>query len=981
MNKKTIITALLALAAMTAGAQEKNQPRDSVRVIGRVADMLTSQPVFDVECELMWAADSTLVDTLRTVTGDSNNKPASFVMFHIKRPGRYILRMRKDGYETADQLFEVKRFYKDEETVDLMNKPFYMQKERNVTLGEVVVKATKVKFYVNGDTLVYNADAFELAEGSMLDALIQQLPGVELKSGGDIEVNGKHVDALLLNGKDFFNKDRRLMLDNLPSYMVKKVKAYDRSSEQLRMAGLPDDGNKEFVMDVQLKKEYSIGWIANAEAGAGTDERLRVGEQSSGIRFLGRLFALRFTPNSRLSFFANANNVSDDRKPGQNGDWTPLRQTTGIRSVYDAGIDYNIDEKEGRWTTSGNVRTSYTEDDAEQHTSSENFLTGGNTYGRAYSKRHADNFKVSTDHEFNLYRRDKVLSYLGLRPDISYSRQHSRGESASAVFDENMSEQWGKAWIDSIMAPNTGSLLLRHALNRTISQAKGNGHSLNTGVDANAVFRIPHNNRFVFNTSGNIGYSDEKRHAYDHYQLDYPNSNAPTDRRNRYDLNTNRSLNYVGSIGARRTELGCLQLSTDYIYSHANRETNRSLYLLHLLEGFDGELGTLPSADDLYRTLDTDNSNQAEYTDDIHRLRFGYDYNSSRCHSWNLIRQFRGNVEVRFERNQLDYQRGQLDTLFHRSTAFVQTDGDWRLFTRDQKKVFEVNFNTRISAPGMTYLLNIRDDSDPLRIVLSNPQLKNPQRYHLGTSYRRVLSGERLWNVSGSVNLAPRSIAMATLYDKQTGIRTVTPQNVNGNWDAHLGGGYNTPLDHSRHLSLSMKTALDYYRSVDLISTAPAAPSRSIVGSYYANEALSLTYRPNAKLQIKGIGNVHYQHSASDRTDFETINVLDFDYGLTAQVELPWSLQLATDLTMYSRRGYADHAMNTNELVWNARLSKRFLHGNLICMLDGFDLLGNLSNIRRTINAQGRTETWNNVTPRYALLHVVYRLNKQPKKK
>jgi hypothetical protein len=50
-------------------------------------------------------------------------------------------------------------------------------------------------------------------------------------------------------------------------------------------------------------------------------------------------------------------------------------------------------------------------------------------------------------------------------------------------------------------------------------------------------------------------------------------------------------------------------------------------------------------------------------------------------------------------------------------------------------------------------------------------------------------------------------------------------------------------------------------------------------------------------------------------------------------------------------------------------------------MLDGFDLLGNLSNVRRTINAQGRTETWNNVTPRYALLHVIYRLNKQPKRK
>ena len=84
---------------------------------------------------------------------------------------------------------------------------------------------------------------------------------------------------------------------------------------------------------------------------------------------------------------------------------------------------------------------------------------------------------------------------------------------------------------------------------------------------------------------------------------------------------------------------------------------------------------------------------------------------------------------------------------------------------------------------------------------------------------------------------------------------------------------------------------------------------------------------------------------------------------------------------MYSRRGYADPATNTNELVWNARLTKRFLRGNLLLQLDALDLLGQLSNVRRTINAQGRTETWSNVMPRYALLHVIYRLSKQPKRK
>ncbi len=114
---------------------------------------------------------------------------------------------------------------------------------------------------------------------------------------------------------------------------------------------------------------------------------------------------------------------------------------------------------------------------------------------------------------------------------------------------------------------------------------------------------------------------------------------------------------------------------------------------------------------------------------------------------------------------------------------------------------------------------------------------------------------------------------------------------------------------------------------------------------------------------------------------FNTIDAFTFNYGVTAQIELPWNMQLATDITMYSRRGYSDESMNTNELVWNARLTKRLMHGNLLIQLDGFDLLGNLSNVTRYIDAQGKTETFYNVIPSYALLHVAWRLNKEPNRR
>lgn len=92
-------------------------------------------------------------------------------------------------------------------------------------------------------------------------------------------------------------------------------------------------------------------------------------------------------------------------------------------------------------------------------------------------------------------------------------------------------------------------------------------------------------------------------------------------------------------------------------------------------------------------------------------------------------------------------------------------------------------------------------------------------------------------------------------------------------------------------------------------------------------------------------------------------------------------MQLVTDLTLYCRRGYDDPAANTNDVVWNARLSKRILKGGLTFSVDAFDMLGQLSNLTQTVNSQGRFETFRDVTPRYVMFHVIYRLNIKPQKR
>ena len=98
----------------------------------------------------------------------------------------------------------------------------------------------------------------------MLDGLISQLPGAELKPDGQILVNGKKVESLLLNGRNFFKNDNTVLLDNLPAYMVHRVEVYNQESETSKLLGHKVDEG-QFVMDIRLKRQYSIGWIGNTE--------------------------------------------------------------------------------------------------------------------------------------------------------------------------------------------------------------------------------------------------------------------------------------------------------------------------------------------------------------------------------------------------------------------------------------------------------------------------------------------------------------------------------------------------------------------------------------------------------------------------------------------------------------------------------------------------------------------------------------------
>ena len=110
-----------------------------------------------------------------------------------KKTCKYLLRGRLEGYEDGYLPLAIDA---GNEGAIMLDDALELRKIRQVNLQEVTVTATKVKMYYRGDTIVYDATAFKLPDGSMLDDLIRQMPGVTLNDAGEIFVNGKKVDEL-----------------------------------------------------------------------------------------------------------------------------------------------------------------------------------------------------------------------------------------------------------------------------------------------------------------------------------------------------------------------------------------------------------------------------------------------------------------------------------------------------------------------------------------------------------------------------------------------------------------------------------------------------------------------------------------------------------------------------------------------------------------------------------------------------------------
>ncbi len=917
----------------------------SVTLSGQIKNAFTHQAIPDVIVTLM-RADSTIIqDSVMSMVLDGYTIWVKRDMPRV--PQKLIIRVMHPEFETAYLPYHLKNIGRNRQ-IDLPVILMRRKVMREHILNEAVVRPTKIKMVQRGDTMVYDAMAFNLPHGSMLDDLVRELPGAELKPNGEIFVNGKKVDYLMLNSREFFRGNNQVMLRNLPYYTVKEIKVYNRTTDFSTFLGREAE-NKEFVMNVQLKKIYRQGYLGNVEAGYGTHDR-----------YMGRVFALRFTDNSRITLYGNMNNTNDTSSPIADGQWGGALDTKGVKKQNMVGGEIFWESPERSFRNGLKFNVKHTGIDTETQTMTQSFLADGSTsFSRSQSISNTKNTNVS------VYDYWQVTKKWWVSGSISFDH-NSRHGNESSTYTSSLTD---------ITLPDT--------LSHRSSQQYGEGHNNKLALTTDATRKLAWGDEVTFSAIYKHTSSEHKQFGRNITSQRLQTSSA--DYRHEYDK-LNSQENYYGlKVGYTIPFLNGPAMSLIYNPIHRRVSDRDNLFRLDRLESWSisakQPLRLLPSiADMMASCIDLDNTYNYKEAATDHTLTLNINQRKS------TEKGTKRNVEfafpITFTHERLKYTRGLIDTISSRNYTVFNPRLHYESIWKEDRYTFRASTSYLTAAANFLQLMPFRDDRNPLMVREGNPNLKQSWVYRAETSLSmRLRSSSQMLSFSASANIYGNQIANGLRFNTTTGVYTYRPENVNGNWDLKSDANYSVLFGEEQSCKFENKAGIAFLHSVDVASVDSVTQATlSKVNTTLVNDKASFSFSKK-EFYMEVFGSLTFRHTASALNMFKSIYATDFNYGMNVRYILPlFKLTVQTDITMYSRRGYGSSEFNTNDLIWNATFSRPFMKGKLVIYADVIDILHNRNNTQYAVNAQGRIVTWQRSMPSYAMLRVQWRFNYNPKR-
>ena len=576
------------------------------------------------------------------------------------------------GMETFEKIYSPEKT--KENGVDKYNIKIdsVVLRSKPMTTAEAEVVAELKRMYQRGDTVIFNADAYEMPSGSVLLDLVRRLPGLKYENG-KMTYMDKDIEEIKLNGASFFKHDMSIALNNMPHEKLKSLSIYEELKDTLDVKS-----EKHMVMDMETKEPMS-GTVFG-ELFASTTEKV------NHYGFGGSMSVWRQN-GWELNGNFNTQDIPDDG----------TYQMKTVRTIGNVMANYNFDNK---GSVGGNLNHSYNRNETKNDSYTKMFLPEytQNSMNESFNS----NKSKSWDGGISGFGRINEKMYFNANVNMNKSNNDSYSESTDSISYEGEGLQ---------------------STTRQINTSNGENKSLGGNFSLNYAFDEDHKNELSLDYSYN--HSDAKNTSYNKSYSRFVQQDSIRDVNHRI-LSPNRSnshnimLRYSHRVGG----------GGRYGFGDDDDENKVNSFLtIGYGVNFDSNTSTQNYedilADGSYAQVDSlhyDKRNR----NFSHMFELSYFYSDKKS---------RLNLSANASPRKMTIDNDQYGRNEHIVSKGVQLSFNANYTLNVKKDKYTLRYTGSNVLPGVEQLSNVTDYHDPMNISVGNPNLKNAFNHNFQIEY------------------------------------------------------------------------------------------------------------------------------------------------------------------------------------------------------------------------------------------------------
>lgn len=898
MRLSALLIAVLLFSVCTLQAQ-----RTKYGVVnGTVLDSASRQPVEAATISVFLLQDSSLVNYVLT------NRKGQFQVKDIPLGKTCHLLVTCNGLKSYTQPFTI-----TEDKSDTTLPPIRLGKAVK-ELEEVTVVGMRPPMVIKKDTIEFNAGAFKTMPNAVLEDLVKQLPGVDIDKDGNLTMNGRKIEKITIDGKDFFGNDPQMALKNLPRSIIDKIQVADNKTRQAQF-NKTTTGEENKVLNLTLKKDQNQGWFGRAFGGYGSEDRYEAGGNMN-----------MFNTEKQISIIASANNTN--RSSAGMGSFG----ISNAQSSLGGGGSGFTDNKTGGLNFSNVFSKKLTM--ASSYFYSRGFFENNTRTQRQYILAEDDlsiydyhslntNSNTNNNHRLNVsidYRPDTMTN---LYLNAAYGKMDGYSSSANDASSKGRTGTLLNTSINELNGTNNGNNIAAEFFIGRRFRKEGRSISLNLNYGSD----IAKTNEF---NKGNI------------WLLKQDGTDSSNTLNQRSDL-SNDNKNYGFSIGYSEPVVKDLSVLFRYNFrvstGSSDKNTSRFNDGTNAYDIIDTALTDAFTS----RTVVNYPDVSLNYTkDNKYRINAGFGMQWMRQENTSRIQQ---DMDQRFT------------NIFPTASIAYQ-------FSKTGELSFYYNGSSQ--QPSAQQLQPVPDNNNPLYIIMGNPDLQPAFSHNFSMSLRQT-KGTLYWYTAMNFSTTSNMIITETYFDELR--RQVSrPLNMNGNYSAS-GNATVSKTWKSKDFTFRMNSSLggSYNRNMSRIDKQNIESK-----TYGVNARLFLTGTYKELLNLMPSYSVRFndsKYSVAQNQDASSITHL-----LTADFFINWPKRLIIENNIsYIYNSRIAPGFRKGVTSWNAAANYQlFRNKQGVLRFAIYDILQQNTNVNRTISQNYIQDVQVDVLQQYYQLSLLY---------